>query len=86
MKYFYATILGLLMVVLATDLSAQSYWSDSALPARSNQHINPASYRGLHLDIEALQATVETVEVVGGLGALIKKISNDSVTNFGVNH
>ncbi|MDG1261076.1 MAG: M12 family metallo-peptidase [Flavobacteriales bacterium] len=60
MKYFYATFLGLLMVVLGTDLSAQSYWSDSALPARSNQHINPASYRGLHLDIEALQATVET--------------------------
>lgn len=55
MKYCYLLLAGALCIVFGFQASAQSYWSDTNLPYRTNQVIAPSSYRGLHLDIQELE-------------------------------
>ena len=53
MKRFVLLTLGIF--ALSTLLSAQSYWIDEDHPQRTDQQINPARYRSLRLDVNAVR-------------------------------
>jgi len=69
MKNYYSILLGMLCIFLGFQASSQSYWSDTSLPFRTNQLINPSAYRGLQLNVQELETLVQDAPLASNVAA-----------------